>query len=60
LEENNATEPLVTEMSEDDALAETRNQLTKTKTQYEKLLDSGKIKDDRRIASFKQYIKGLE
>jgi hypothetical protein len=39
-------EPATTVMAEsEDALAATRDQLTKTKTQYEQLLDSGKIKD---------------
>jgi len=42
-----------TPMESEDQIAETRAQLTKTKTQYEQLLVSGKIKDQRRITSFK-------
>ena len=44
---------------DDPALEEMRQQIMKTKEQYQVLLDTGKIKDERRIQSIKSMIKGL-
>ena len=44
---------------DEETMQEMRSQITRTKTQYQVLLDSGKIKDQRRIQSIKTMIAGL-